>query len=143
MKLQKLLYFAHGWHLALTSKPLISETIQAWNYGPVVESLYHDLKGYGYGAVTRPISDLVLGEGAGFSFQFVEPRVEDPDIKAFLGKILDAYGALSAIQLSNLTHLPDAPWAIVKEAAGGQIERSLTIPDELIASCFNKAQAKQ
>ena len=34
MKLHKLVYFAHGWHLALKGEPLIDETLQAWDYGP-------------------------------------------------------------------------------------------------------------
>ena len=32
MKLQKLIYMAHGWHLALYDKPLIDEQFQAWDY---------------------------------------------------------------------------------------------------------------
>ena len=32
MKLQKLIYFAHGWHLALYGEPLIDEEIQAWEF---------------------------------------------------------------------------------------------------------------
>ncbi|MFQ5632018.1 MAG: Panacea domain-containing protein, partial [bacterium] len=34
MKLQKLVYFAHGYYLAITGQPLIEEEIQAWRYGP-------------------------------------------------------------------------------------------------------------
>jgi uncharacterized phage-associated protein len=47
MKLQKLVYFAHGWCLALSDEPLIDEKIEAWKYGPVVTSLYHEFKRYG------------------------------------------------------------------------------------------------
>ena len=44
LKMQKLVYFAHGWHLAITGAPLISEPIQAWQYGPVISSLYQIFK---------------------------------------------------------------------------------------------------
>src|SRR5208282_4587731 len=47
LKLQKLVYFAHGWHLALRDQPLIDELVEAWDYGPVVPSLYHQFKRYG------------------------------------------------------------------------------------------------
>jgi len=47
MKLQKLIYFAHGWHLAFFDKPLIKEDIQAWAYGPVIPAIYHIYKNYG------------------------------------------------------------------------------------------------
>ena len=36
MKLQKLLYYAHGLHLAVGRGPLFPEIIEAWTYGPVV-----------------------------------------------------------------------------------------------------------
>jgi len=47
MKLQKLVYFAHGWRLALYNSPLIDEAIQAWQYGPVIPGIYHEFKHYG------------------------------------------------------------------------------------------------
>ena len=47
MKLLKLVYLAHGWHLAIKGKPLIDEQIQAWDYGPVIQNLYHEIKGFG------------------------------------------------------------------------------------------------
>lgn len=36
MQIQKLVYIAHGWHLAITEKPLIHESVEAWTYGPVI-----------------------------------------------------------------------------------------------------------
>src|SRR5258708_4237314 len=59
LKLQKLVYFAHGWHLAVTGKPLIDEYVEAWPYGPVIPSLYHRFKSYG----ADPITDLVYVRG--------------------------------------------------------------------------------
>ena len=47
MKIQKLLYFAHGWHLALLDKPMMDEVVQAWKFGPVFESVYHTFKYFG------------------------------------------------------------------------------------------------
>jgi len=39
MKLQKLLYLAQGWNLALTGKPLFREDFEAWASGPVCRTL--------------------------------------------------------------------------------------------------------
>src|SRR5687767_12203236 len=52
LQLIKLVYIAHGWYLGLTGKPLINESPQAWQYGPVIPSLYHALKIHGNDAVT-------------------------------------------------------------------------------------------
>ncbi|MGN6477898.1 MAG: Panacea domain-containing protein, partial [Flavipsychrobacter sp.] len=40
MKLQKLVYFANGIYLAQGYGPLIKESFQSWEYGPVVPEIY-------------------------------------------------------------------------------------------------------
>ena len=35
-KLQKLLYYCQGWHVARNGEPLFTETLEAWVNGPVV-----------------------------------------------------------------------------------------------------------
>src|SRR5687768_9300066 len=65
MKVQKLVYFAHGWYLAITNQPLINEAIEAWRFGPVIPSLYHSLKHSGNQAITHTIdeqTDLTIDE---------------------------------------------------------------------------------
>lgn len=44
MKLNKLLYYAQGYHLRRHSCPLFSEDIQACDYGPVVPVVYKHYK---------------------------------------------------------------------------------------------------
>ncbi|MBQ1164076.1 DUF4065 domain-containing protein, partial [Streptomyces sp. A73] len=39
-KLQKLCYFAYGYHLAWEGRPLFREPFEAWANGPVVYDLY-------------------------------------------------------------------------------------------------------
>ena len=53
MKLQKLVYIAHGWHLALFDASLIRERVQAWRWGPVIEDLYHEFKEFAKQPITR------------------------------------------------------------------------------------------
>jgi uncharacterized phage-associated protein len=131
MKLQKLVYFAHGWHLAYTGLPLIPEEIEAWDYGPVIETLYRDLKHYGSGEITALIPDVEFHD---MQLSMEYPNVEDSQLRAFLGNVVGVYGKFSPIQLSNMTHMPNTPWARVKSEFPWQ--RSLTIPNELIKDHF-------
>ena len=40
IKLQKLLYYCQGWHLAWESDKLFDAEIEAWANGPVVQEIY-------------------------------------------------------------------------------------------------------
>lgn len=99
LKLQKLIYFANGWHLALEGHPLIQEPIRAWKYGPVVEPVYHAFKRFG----ARPIDDPAEGV-------MNIPR-QDREARELLDSVWDLYGHYSGVQLSNLSHDPEGPWA--------------------------------
>lgn len=45
LELQKILYITHMFYLGQNEKPLlIGEMFQAWDYGPVLPTLYHTLK---------------------------------------------------------------------------------------------------
>ncbi|MDX9702373.1 MAG: DUF4065 domain-containing protein [Candidatus Auribacterota bacterium] len=107
MKLQKLVYMAHGWYLAITGKELIFDPIEAWQFGPVIRDLYSMTKHYGNQPITSEIEDLfpdIETNKIGY------PKIEDPTVKKFLGKIFDAYGEFTAYQLSALTHQKGTPW---------------------------------
>lgn len=110
MKVVKLVYIAHGYHLALTGgAPLIKERVEAWPYGPVIPSLYNAFKKYGRSDIKELWEDPETGE--------IE-LVSDPEIKLFLDKIWDAYGHLNGLQLSTLTHQKDTPWDKSKNKVG-------------------------
>ena len=47
LKLQKLCYYAQGYSLALLSRPMFEEPIEAWEHGPVVRELYDTYKRFG------------------------------------------------------------------------------------------------
>jgi uncharacterized phage-associated protein len=47
MKLQKLCYYAQGLYMATHNGALLfEEDFEAWTFGPVVRSLYHEFKHY-------------------------------------------------------------------------------------------------
>ena len=108
-QLQKLVYLAHGWHLANVGKPLIRDEVQAWPYGPIIPVLYQEFKQYG---------DLPIN-GRAFEFDF--GRRENVDIAAdlpavtlsVLEKTWIAYGDFSGADLSAFTSEEGSPWAEV------------------------------
>lgn len=55
LKLQKLLYYADAWNLALRDRPLFEEKFKAWVHGPVLTSQYHRFKDYRW----KPISEEI------------------------------------------------------------------------------------
>ncbi|MEJ8756375.1 type II toxin-antitoxin system antitoxin SocA domain-containing protein [Pontibacter sp. H259] len=106
MKVIKLVYIAHGWHLGLLKKPLIEEEVQAWQYGPVIETVYHAFKRFGASRIEGPAD-------TGNFFKSNIPQVEDSQVKGLLDSVWKAYGKFSGTQLSALTHQPNTPWDIV------------------------------
>ena len=141
MKLQKLIYFAHGWNLAITGKPLITESIQAWQYGPVVSSIYHEFKEFGNDPITKPATDITIESVSPPKFCFVKPQINDDFSKNLLNKIWGKYGKYSAIQLSNMTHQPGTPWRNTWKEG---IPKGTVISDELIKNYFiSKVQEKK
>lgn len=54
LQLQKLVYLCQLFHLGhVDGKPLFHEYFEAWDYGPVVPVLYHELKMFGANKVRR------------------------------------------------------------------------------------------
>ncbi len=126
LKLIKLVYIAHGWSLHfMPEDPLLDEPAQAWHYGPVVPTLYRAVRRYG----SSPIEDDLHGD---FSHLFGEEL--DEDSRGLIAAVMNAYGNLSAIELSSMTHQPHTPWSEVWNDLG----RNAVIPDDLIRRHYNR-----
>ncbi|MDX6750452.1 DUF4065 domain-containing protein [Geminicoccaceae bacterium 1502E] len=140
MKLQKLLFYAHAWHLAIHNRPLFEEDFEAWPWGPVVRNVYYETKKYGRNRITSPIHDLkIVDDHGGFDVKFYAPTIPDSaaGVRDFLRAVWDAHKNFTGIQLSNATHAPGEPWTIVRDRYGS-LGGKPTIPNELIAAVFRK-----
>jgi len=142
MKLQKLIYFSHGWSVAITGVPLIKEHPEAWDYGPVIPSVYHQFKSFGRNGIPGRATKLVFPNAGSFAdwanVAVVAPQIEDdPDAEALLSRIWDVYGPLTGVQLSNMTHAADGAWhRAYHELAKGR--RGVDISDDLLKTEFSK-----
>jgi len=87
-KLHKLLYYCQGHHLATFDEPLFSETISAWDLGPVVGTLWRQEK---------------QGDRAAARVRLDEAQLNT------IGYVLSRYGALTGNDLEILTH-SEPPW---------------------------------
>jgi len=105
LKLQKLAYLAHGWHLALIGDSLVLEPVEAWRYGPVVRRLYRQFRDFKADSITRkarvPEESEILGRSAGL-----------------IRSVWSAYRNQTPIELSMLTHEPGSAWDITRKLFG-------------------------
>lgn len=126
LALQKLAYFAHGWHLAWTGEPLLVAPSQfcAWRYGPVLPESYHAFKWFG----ANPIPTDYIA-------QTVPGRLPDGNVNAnVINNVLDAYRNLSAAQLVDISHDVNGPWYAVYHAPDGND----VISNDLIRNYFSQ-----
>lgn len=105
----KLTYISHGFNLAINDKPLVDEDIEAWQYGPVIPSLYHILKKYGSKPIQRLSYCGTLLTDVRERRKFIEQTI-DAESRDVIDQVLNMYGGFSGMELVNLTHKPDTPW---------------------------------
>lgn len=109
MQLQKLVYLAHGWNLAVNGRELIEDEFEAWEFGPVVRKLYNALSKFGKSPVGRLIR---WGDDTPFPSDDGGAALTslDPHERAVLDKVWEQYKGFEAFKLSALTHAKRSPW---------------------------------
>ncbi len=90
MKLHDLIYYAHGWSLAIHGRPLIKDDVEAWNFGRVNPSVFGKFKEFGVNSIEQ------FAKGFDGSSVY-EPRVRYDDGPAItlLNEIWRAYGSFT------------------------------------------------
>ena len=106
MKLQKLLYYQQGFHLAYFGTPLFNEELEAWMYGPVVPEIYeyyktNDNRGIEYSGDTITLSS---------------------EEETLFNEVHRVYGKYSASGLMEMTH-NETPWKSTPVKAGSVISQ--------------------
>lgn len=99
LRVQKLLYYAQGWHVGLFGRSLFPEPLQAWKNGPVVPSVYAAVRAVVCDAPARPLALADFG-----------PAALPGRDRVFLETLWAKYRAYSATGLKELSHA-EPPWA--------------------------------
>ena len=96
LKMQKLVYYAQGFALAILGRPIFVENIEAWMHGPVVPELYQHFRQYGNQPLPQPKEDWDL-------------QIFTEEEKNLLNNVYETYGQFSAWRLRDMTH-EEKPW---------------------------------
>lgn len=114
LKLQKLVYLAHGYYLALTNgTPLVDEAFEAWDYGPVCRTLYYEFRDAGRDPLRRLATDLdweADGEAP------VPAPTDDSNVNRVINFVYSTYIDRSPFALSDLTHKTGWAWDRTRQA---------------------------
>lgn len=95
LKLQKLLYYIQGYHLASFNAPFFDEHIEAWTFGPVVPVAFQEFRKYG----NRAINPENYTDG-------LELTNEQQQL---FDRVYRQYNRYSASALMKMTHT-EGPW---------------------------------
>lgn len=115
MKLQKMLYYQQGFHLAYFNEPLFEEDIEAWMYGPVVPTVYEIYKTNGSKGILPQEKEVELNAKE----------------EALFNEVFQTYNIFSASGLMNMTH-SEKPWKTTPIGVGNVISK------EKLCSFFKK-----
>lgn len=121
LRLQKLLYYAQGWHLGIFGRPLFPTCIEAWTNGPVVRELFSRFADY-KNAVIPPedVSDPVgLSEAE----------------RVFIRSVWDRYKDLSASGLLRKSH-DEPPWQQARGGLPDNVKSDAEITQESMRAYF-------
>lgn len=130
LKLLKLCYIAQGFSLAILDRAIFdSDDIEAWKYGPVIPSIYHEFK-HLKGEVIKEKS-IIIDFDKDFNFIPNTPELTDENDKKIIDIVWNMYGKYTANQLVDMTHRRGTPWDMVYISGMNKI-----IPNEMIKKYY-------
>jgi uncharacterized phage-associated protein len=136
IQLQKLVYIAHGWRLAISGQPLTGDRPEAWEFGPVYRRLADALARFGVDPVPHGLGRAESLEQAAISTFNVSDL--DENERDVIVRIYQEYGRFSGSQLSNLTRRGSTPWKRIYADGSGKFR---DIPHELVRAQFVRLAA--
>jgi uncharacterized phage-associated protein len=133
LRLNKLLYFIHGWSLTSRANGLIRNHFEAWELGPVVRAVYDTFKVYGDGPINAPASHVDYASGEYKTIAYEDISEKDA---AIICRVFERYDQYTTNELVRLSHEPGGPWDSVFKSWSKDNRTSSRIPNELIRARF-------
>jgi uncharacterized phage-associated protein len=136
LKIQKLLYLAQGFYLANRDKLLFEDPIEAWEYGPVIRSIYDYLNFYD---IKQQVSEkIILHTPQNGNYTALVPIIasDDLEINSYLASFWNEYAQYNLWDFNYFSHQQGSPWEKTITALKNGIVSSQVIPIELIKSYF-------
>ncbi|AXY26242.1 hypothetical protein CL176_09670 [Suicoccus acidiformans] len=137
LQIQTMVYLAYADYLKLTGKELFREEIEAWEYGPVIRSVYDIFEKYGSDKITD--GEIIEQEyrkrtsGPVQAFARMRRVRDSKNILSVLTNIQTNFKKLSGEKLINLTHQSNLPWEHAYESEANNV-----ITNELILKYHDK-----
>ena len=129
LKLNKVLFYVHAFHLVRRGQPLINNHFEAWEHGPVVRVVYHEFKIFGNAPITKLARHLNYETGTVEVIAFGDLK---PELREFIMGVARHYMQFTASQLREMTHKSGGPWHQVYTSAPEDRGLRDRIPNELI-----------
>lgn len=109
LKLQKLLYYIQILSLKKLNKLAFDNTIEAWDYGPVVPCVYQEYKNFGRNVLDTENPNLLL---------------KPLELKSIVDDVIEDKGKYTGIALMKMTH-QDKAWKIAYDSKDKIITKEL------------------
>lgn len=115
MRINKLLYYAQAWSLVQDKKPLFDEDFEAWDYGPVVPSVYKKYKSFKKNNIDVIDKDYSVN------------RLSEDDLSVLLMSY-SYFNQFSTSRLVDATHRRGSPWSVAyKKGKSTKIDKDSII----------------
>ena len=128
MKLQKIVFYSHAYHLVRFHEPLLDCRIEAWANGPVVPVLFDKHR-----------HSFVVSQGC-FSPYSKKERLASRE-KLSIRAALKTFRDMTGSELSDLTH-SEAPWKNARQGLDPAARSNNLISDESIRRFYSSAKCE-
>lgn len=116
LKLQKLLYFIQAYFLINKNETCFNETIEVWDFGPVIPKAYSEYKQYGGGHIPSISSYIEMDSDNIWNVHRVKYNnniISNAD-KKMINDVINQFAEYTATDLTSLSQ-NQAPWNNIYE----------------------------